>query len=66
MQAILRNQIQTGRLTWKMTLNQRKRPESLLKRTLALSWGDKTRLELFGSEFDDWPAAIMQSMLDVA
>lgn len=30
------------------------------------SRGNQTRLELFGHEFDDWPAAIMQSMFDAA
>jgi hypothetical protein len=30
------------------------------------SRGNQTRLELFDAEFDDWPAAIMQSMFDAA
>ena len=32
----------------------------------AVSRGNQTRLELFGDEFDDWPAAIMQSIFDAA
>jgi hypothetical protein len=31
-----------------------------------LSRGNQTRLELFGSQFDNWPAVIMESMFDAA
>ncbi len=31
-----------------------------------LSRVNRTQLELFGHEFDDWPATIVQSMLDLA
>ena len=31
-----------------------------------ISRGNQTRLELFGSEFDGWPAVIMESMFDAA
>jgi hypothetical protein len=31
-----------------------------------VSRGNQTRLELFGSQFDNWPAVIMESMFDAA
>jgi hypothetical protein len=31
---------------------------------LILSRGNQTRLELFGSEFDGWPAKLTESMLE--
>ena len=45
-----------------------RKPFDLLTKGLVSknSRGNQTRLELFGSEFDDWPAKILQSMFDAA
>ena len=59
-----------GQVSWFAQLAGAKREtarrKSMRRAVLNSSRGNQTRLELFGSEFDDWPAAIMQSMLDAA
>jgi len=50
-----------------LVVEKRKPFDELAKRLLVTSSrGNQTRLELFGSQFDDWLTVVMELLLDAA